>query len=47
MGYLIKLIKWGARGAPPPIFPGELYIVWNFGGYMQVHTYKISLNGKF
>ena len=36
----------GARGAPP-IFSGELYIVWNFGGYMQVYTYKTSLYGKF
>ena len=31
----------------PPIFSGELYIVWTFGGYMQVYTYKVSLHDNF
>ena len=31
----------------PPIFSGELYIVWTFAGYMQVYTYKLSLHDNF
>ena len=36
----------GGHGVPP-IISGELYIVWNFGGYMQVYTHKPRLHGKF
>ena len=28
-------------------FSVDLYIVWIFGGYMQVHNHKTSLHGKF
>ena len=31
----------------PPIFSGELYIVWNFGGYIHVYTHKPSLHDNF
>ncbi len=39
--------KWGGARGAPPIFSGELYIVWNFGGYMQVYTHKPSLHDNF
>ena len=47
MGYLSELITWGGARGAPPILSGELYIVSNFSGYMQVYTHKTSLYGKF
>ena len=41
-----RYMRGGARGAPP-IFSVDLYIVWVFGGYMQVYNHKTSLHGKF
>ena len=46
MGFLSELHTWGGHGVPP-IISGELYIICNFGGYMQVYTHKPSLHGNF
>ena len=47
MGYLREVSTWGGARGAPPIFSDELYIVWSFGGYMQVYTHKPSLHDNF
>ena len=30
-----------------PLFSGELYMVWSFGGYLQVYTQKLCSYSNF